>query len=440
MSDTLFKRVQLGDIAERSANSFVDGPFGSSLKSDEYTGEGVRLIQLQNIGINQWLDGNQKFISDRKFQALNRHGAIPGDIAIAKMAEPVARACIVPPVSEQFVVVADCIRLRPDTARFVPSYVVRAINSPYTRMEAEKKATGSTRVRINLTTLKSVGCLVPSYEHQSKIAEILDTLDSAIRGTEAVVAKLKAMKQGLLHDLLTRGIDANGDLRPPQFEAPHLYQQTPLGLLPKEWGISVMGDVAESIIDGPFGSNLKTAHYVETPGVRVVRLQNIQDGYFDNTEKAFIRERHATQLSRHEVMAGDLLIASLGDDGHPVGRACLYPDDLDPGINKADCFRFRGKSFCRNGYAMLFLNGTSGRRQARGFEQGMTMKRMNLGNLRKVRISLPPSDEQERMEIRAAAIDLAHDNASIELEKLRLQKSGLMDDLLTGRKSVAALL
>lgn len=229
MSDQLFERIELGDIAERSANSFVDGPFGSSLKSDEYTEEGVRLIQLQNIGINRWLDSNQKFISERKFQALSRHGAIPGDIAIAKMAEPVARACVVPPVSDQFVVVADCIRLRPDTTRFVPSYVVRAINSPYTRLEAEKKATGSTRVRINLTTLKSVGCLVPPYEHQAKVAEILDTLDAAIRGTEAVVAKLKAMKQGLLHDLLTRGIDEGGDLRPPQPEAPHLYKQTPLG-------------------------------------------------------------------------------------------------------------------------------------------------------------------------------------------------------------------
>lgn len=281
---------------------------------------------------------------------------------------------------------------------------------------------------------------LPPLDEQFKIAEILDTLDAAIRGTEGVVAKLKAMKQGLLHDLLTRGIDANGDLRPPQPEAPHLYKQTPLGWLPKEWAISVMGDVAESIIDGPFGSNLKTAHYVETPGVRVVRLQNIQDGYFDDTEKAFIRERHAAQLMRHEVLAGDVLIASLGDDGHPVGRACLYPDDLAPGINKADCFRFRGKSQCRNGYAMLFLNGASARRQARGFEQGVTMKRMNLGNLRKVCISLPPPEEQERIETRAAAIDAAQDNALKELDKLRLQKSGLMDDLLTGRKPVTALL
>src|SRR5690606_37612683 len=48
---------------------------------------------------------------------------------------------------------------------------------------------------------------------QAKIAEVLDTLDTTIRQTEAIIAKLKQAKQGLLHDLLTRGIDANGELR-----------------------------------------------------------------------------------------------------------------------------------------------------------------------------------------------------------------------------------
>ncbi len=67
---------------------------------------------------------------------------------------------------------------------------------------------------------------------------VLDTLDTAIHETEAIIAKLKAVKQGLLHDLLTRGIDANGELRPPQAEAPHLYKQSPLGWIPKEWETS----------------------------------------------------------------------------------------------------------------------------------------------------------------------------------------------------------
>lgn len=306
--------------------------------------------------------------------------------------------------------------------------------------EMVRRASGTTFLEISGSEFGDIDLPVPSTDEAVRIAKILDTLDEAIRGTEAVVAKLKAMKQGLLHDLLTRGIDANGDLRPPQPEAPHLYKQTPLGWLPKEWAMFNLSEVSESIIDGPFGSNLKTAHYVELPGVRVVRLQNIQNGYFDDTEKAFIHERHAAQLVRNEVKGGDVLIASLGDDGHPVGRACLYPPHFDPAINKADCFRFRGNNICKNGYAMLYLNGANARRQVRGFEQGVTMKRINLGNLRRIRISLPSVAEQDAIEMRAAAIDAAHDNALAELQKLRLQKMGLMDDLLTGRTSVTPLL
>lgn len=82
-------------------------------------------------------------------------------------------------------------------------------------------------------------------EEQQAIGEILDTLDTAIHETEAIIAKLKAVKQGLLHDLLTRGIAANGELRPPQAEAPHLYQQSPLGWIPKEWEVSTVGEQFE---------------------------------------------------------------------------------------------------------------------------------------------------------------------------------------------------
>ena len=103
--------VPLKEIASDALNSFVDGPFGSNLKTEEYTDEGVRLIQLQNIGDGTWIDENKKFTSESKFQELKRHSAFPGDIAVAKMADPIARACIIPPVSDRFLVVADCIKL-----------------------------------------------------------------------------------------------------------------------------------------------------------------------------------------------------------------------------------------------------------------------------------------------------------------------------------------
>jgi len=435
-----FPRYQLAELAAEGSDTFVDGPFGSSLKSHEYVDAGVRLIQLQNIGEGEWRDQNKKFITPSKFKSLERHGAVPGDIAIAKMAEPVARACLVPAVSEQFVVVADCIRLRLDEVRFDAGYVVRAINSPYTRREAENKAIGSTRVRINLSVLKTVGCLAPSLPEQKRITCILDTLDASIQETEAILAKLKAVKQGLLHDLLTRGIDANGELRPPLAEAPNLYKESPQGWIPTEWEVAALGELAESLVDGPFGSNLKTAHYVENPGVRVVRLQNILSGEYDDSERAFISDQHAASLLRNRVTAGDALVASLGDANYPVGRSCCYPPDLPDAINKADCFRFRSGRRCRNEFVMHAMNGAGVRKQVRGYEQGVTMKRINLGNLRRVEVALPSIPEQEMIVERLRTAQQQTDATADLLRKLRSEKQGLMDDLLTGRVRVTPLL
>src|SRR5205807_710318 len=108
---------------------------------------------------------------------------------------------------------------------------------------------------------------------QHNIADILSTLDGTIEQTEALIAKYQQIKAGLMHDLFTRGLTADGRLRPTRTEAPHLYKQSPLGWIPEEWGFSTIAAVAESLIDGPFGSNLKSEHYVTEPGVRVVRLQ-----------------------------------------------------------------------------------------------------------------------------------------------------------------------
>ena len=71
---------------------------------------------------------------------------------------------------------------------------------------------GSALRRLVLRDIRSMRVPLPEFKHQRSIAQILDTLDTAI---EAIIAKLKAVKLGLLHDLLTRGIDANGELRPP---------------------------------------------------------------------------------------------------------------------------------------------------------------------------------------------------------------------------------
>lgn len=79
---------------------------------------------------------------------------------------------------------------------------------------------------------------------QENIAQILKTCDKVIEQTEAVIAKYKAIKQGMLHDLFTRGLDKNGKLRPTPAETPEFYKESELGLIPKDWDVKRLNEIA----------------------------------------------------------------------------------------------------------------------------------------------------------------------------------------------------
>ncbi len=105
----------------------------------------------------------------------------------------------------------------------------------------EAKGQPGTQVNLNTTIVENFGVFFPDISEQRKIASILSTVDNLIAKTEAAVEKYKAIKQGLMHDLFTRGIDpASGGtcLRPPHTEAPELYKKTELGMVPREWEVT----------------------------------------------------------------------------------------------------------------------------------------------------------------------------------------------------------
>jgi type I restriction enzyme S subunit len=285
--------------------------------------------------------------------------------------------------------------------------------------------------------LENLEVVIPgSRKEQRRIADVLDTVDAAIQETDAVVEKQERVKTGLLQDLLTRGLDAEGRLRDPERE-PEAFRETELGIFPQMWRIMTVEEVAESAIDGPFGSKLKTEHYVDQPGVRVVRLQNIGNGIFDDSDKAYVSREHARSLKRHEVLSGDLLVASLGDETHPVGRACQYPDGHSPAINKADCFRVRVREeVAHPRFVMHLLNCPDTRKDIGGLVQGVTRDRINLTNLKRVRLPIPPKDEQVRIvnRLRSESNHIAAEGTY--RSKLQSLKTGLMQDLLTGRVRV----
>src|SRR5690606_36011480 len=123
------------------------------------------------------------------------------------------------------------------------AFLGQALQSEGCTRQYDNFMSGSALRRLVLRDIRSITVPLPQAKHQRAIAQVLDTLDTASHESEAIVAKLKVVKRGLLHDLLTRGIDANGELRPPQAEAPHLYKESPLGWIPQGWALKTLGQI-----------------------------------------------------------------------------------------------------------------------------------------------------------------------------------------------------
>ena len=278
-------------------------------------------------------------------------------------------------------------------------------------------------------------------EEQHRIAHILDTLDTAIHETEAIITKLKAVKQGLLHDLLTRGIDVNGELRPPQAEAPHLYKESPLGWIPKEWETrrlaELLADVDPAMRSGPFGSALLKQELVST-GLPVLGIDNVHTERFINEYIRFVTPRKFSELARYAVRPADLMITIMGT----VGRCCLVPDDIGQALSSKHTWTITLDQELYSPYlAMLQINYSPWvLNHFASDQQGGTMVAIRSETLRSTLLPVPSRQDQRLMEDRLREVSNKIDLEVDALAKMQAEKSGLMDDLLTGRVRVTPLL
>lgn len=197
------------DTADKKVKwSFTGGPFGSNLKASDYTSEGIRIIQLQNIGDGEFNDEYKIYTSEEKADELLSCNIYAGEIIISKMGDPVGRACIIPDNLKRCVMASDGIRLVVNETKYSKYFVYSLINSKPIREAIENKATGSTRKRIGLDELRNVELIMPkSLTEQTKIANCLSSLDKSIVAQKLKIEQLKQHKKGLMQGLFPKMID-----------------------------------------------------------------------------------------------------------------------------------------------------------------------------------------------------------------------------------------
>src|SRR5680860_355109 len=292
-------------------------------------------------------------------------------------------------------------------------YLYHYVMSAHVAAEARRAEVGSNYPAVNEYDVQRFAIELPPIDEQRRIADILDTLDDTIRKTEEIIAKLQQAKQGLLHDLLTRGIDENGELRDPE-RHPEQFKETVLGRVPSDWSVKRLTEIAE-ILDHlriPINAEERERRTGNVPYYGA----NGQQGWIDRP-----------------LFCEPLVL--LAEDG----------GSFDEYATRPIAYRIDGPSWVNNhahvlkaqsGVNRSFFFFSLEHRDIRRYISGGTRTKLTQSELRSIEVAVPNLPEQNLL----AAIMEEHESV-IQHEKralltVRLLKQGLMDDLLTGKVRV----
>ncbi|SCZ46631.1 MULTISPECIES: restriction endonuclease subunit S [unclassified Pseudomonas] len=418
---------------------FVKGRIGwRNLRHSDFCENGPHLITGMHIDSAGRIDWDSCFhIPKRKFDESPEIQVKVGDLVITKDGTigKVARIDWLPGDTS---LNAHLFLVRPIQPEFCSArFAFHVFTSAAFRNFIENQKSGSTLAGLGEAKFVRFQFPLPTINEQELVSDVLDTLDIAIRETEALIEKLKAIKRGLTHDLLTRGIDSNGQLRPPHRDEPQLYKKSPLGWIPREWEIEPIINLTSNSVIGPFGSDLIASDYRDS-GVPVVFVRDVKPDQLIWKSNVFVSASKAQALAAHEVRAGDVVATKMG---LPPCVAAVYPESMPCGIVTADIVRLRPCTdrICPD-WMSIFINSSAVAKQVEQITAGVTRPKVTLRDVRDLLIGLPPIKEQERVLVRLTALQSRIQLEEASYKKLISEKSGLMDDLLTGRVRVTPLL
>ncbi len=262
-------------------------------------------------------------------------------------------------------------------------------------------------------------------------------MDLAIEQTEALIAKQQQIKTGLMYELLTRGIDEHGNLRSKQT---HPFKDSPIGMIPVEWEVATLqakGHPSRAHIKtGPFGSALKSEHWVEF-GVPVITIGALGEGQFIGSDLLFVSEKTAQRLASYALVEGDIVFSRVAD----VGRSVVVTAEEVGWIMSSNLMRISLDQKLVNPKFSQFCIGHDPRirMQIRRLVNAGGRDVANSAVMNALVFCWPLKDEQDIIVSRLEALGVEINKSINNRNKLLSIQTGLMQDLLTGKKRVTAL-
>lgn len=291
---------------------------------------------------------------------------------------------------------------------------------------------GTTIQFIKIGQLSNFQFLKPkSKNEQTQIATILSKVDEAITQTEQLIAKYTRIKTGLMQDLLTKGIDENGNIRS---EETHEFKDSPLGRIPKEWECEILGNIFD-LKTGitPLRSNSLFFAYEGYNWIKTLDLN--ESDLFTSEEKITEYALNKTAIKLRPI--NTILIAMYGG-WQQIGRTSILKSEA--ATNQAITALINPKVKIYSEFLQLFLQQNRWRWKQYAVS---TRKDPNItkNDIAKFYVLYPQDiKEQELVANKILRAKELANEYSMQLSKLQSLKTGLMQDLLSGKVRVNHLI
>ena len=194
-----------------------------------------------------------------------------------------------------------------------------------------------------------------------------------------------------------------------------------------------LSDVCQRVFDGPFGSNLKTSDYVSC-GVRVVRLENLKNMWFDDSKQSFIANEKYELIASHTVFPTDLIMSTFISDSIKV---CRLPNYIEYAVNKADCVGIRLSDNVNPDFVMFWLSSKEAYNRLSHQIHGATRPRVNTKQIKALQIPSVKKEVQDKIvsviQEKFSVCDNIEQTINIALQQAEAMRQSILKDAFEGR-------
>lgn len=281
---------------------------------------------------------------------------------------------------------------------------------------------GSGLKHLQKKALKQHEVLIPStYDEQQRIADALTQIDDVIDSNKRLIAKYEKVKLGMMHDLLTFGIDAKGNIRSEQT---HQFKNSDIGRIPVEWEVVELNSVTSQIEDCPHSTPI-----YRDQGVLVARTTCIKNGRYIVDESSYVSEKeYEERISRMKPTSGDVIFTREA----PVGEAFVIPSNMNICLGqRVMCMRCNSKMIPH--FLVLNFYADFMAQQYRSVTGGTTVSHLNVADVKKVKVLKPDIEEQKRILDIIRQIEYPILLLNQKRSNMEDQRRGLLSDLITGK-------